>query len=472
MNAKSPIDVSMNAWWPTLVLLAATGAVAPPTLASARTQEAPPAAPPVDPEVIELRNRVKQLEQKVGELEAKDEHEWLSERRAAEIRACVQDTLADADTRASLRDTGATAGWDNGFFISSADGNFLLRIAGQIQFRFVYNHQNDSPTDDNRYGFEIRRAKLSFRGHIVDPTWEYELELDGSRSTGGVSEGENIWMQKDFGGGFKVRAGQFKPMYLREEAVSSKRLLTVERSLVNSQFTTGTAQGVQAAYETERWRVFAAFLDGFNSQNTAWDTEDTEFSGTARIELLGFGKWKTIDDDVSFRDSEPALLFGGAISYQRGEYGTGSNLPPPDFNNSEVDNFGMSADITWEAGGFSIAGALMYRNLYSGSSSQNPINQDQAGAVLRTGLFVTEDIELYAMGEWGTLDQNNIPDLAIVTVGVNKFFAKNSLKWQNDIGYGINQVGAPWAQSSAGWRADSPGHAGQLVVRSQFQLLF
>ena len=209
-----------------------------------------------------LQDQVGRLESEVHTLKAQGSEVWLTEERADQIREMVQDVLADADTRASTLQGGATAGYDKGFFLASADGNYLLKFGGQLQVRAVYNHQDESPTDDDRWGFENRRTKLFFSGHIVDPTWQYQLELDASSSGGGFSLGEFVYVQKDFGNGWKVRAGQFKPPFLREEFVSSRRLLLVERSLINAEFTAGISQGLWLGYEGEQWRVYSTFNDG------------------------------------------------------------------------------------------------------------------------------------------------------------------------------------------------------------------
>jgi hypothetical protein len=413
-------------------------------------------------EVEQLRSTVADLQKQVDELKAANNQDWLTEQRAAEIRGLVQEVMADADTRASLLQSGAVAGRDGGFFfIGSSDGNFLLRIAGQVQVRFVYNMQDESPTDDTRYGFEIRRAKFDFRGHIVDPSWQYYIEAEANRNGGGISLAENGWIQKDFGDGFKARFGQFKPMFLREESVSSRRLQSVERSLINSQFTAGTAQGVQLEKSADQWRVFGAFIDGIRTLNTAWSMEDTEYAFTGRGEFLANGEWKDIDDDIGFRDGGNALMFGAGANYERGEFGTASD---------EVENLGLTADATFKnSGGFSAVGAVIFRQLEGNAAA---IDLDQIGIMIRGGFFVSDDVELFAMYEWGDLDVDTVEELSVVTLGVNKYFAKHTLKWQNDLGFALDEVDAAWATDSAGWRADGVDQDGQIVFRSQFQLLF
>ena len=55
-----------------------------------------------------------ELKDTVAELKAASDDDWLTERRAQEIRGLVEDVLADADTRASLLQDGMTAGLGSG----------------------------------------------------------------------------------------------------------------------------------------------------------------------------------------------------------------------------------------------------------------------------------------------------------------------------------------------------------------------
>ncbi|HRP63092.1 MAG TPA: hypothetical protein PK400_07365, partial [Phycisphaerales bacterium] len=67
-----------------------------------------------------------------------------------------------------------------------------------------------------------------------------------------------------------------------------------------------------------------------------------------------------------------------------------------------------------------------------------------------------------------------VKDLAVITVGVNKYFSKHAVKWTTDVGYGINEVDPFWGSrgAGAGWRSDAAGDKGQIVIRSQLQLVF
>jgi hypothetical protein len=141
-----------------------------------------------DHEIAELRSIVDTLRTEVDVLRAHDSDQWLNEARTENIRGIVQDVLADADTRATLQGDGATSGYKGGFFIKSADGNWSMKINGQIQARFMYNNMPDpTGTEAVDYGFEMRRLKLKFSGTIIDPSWGYKISIINQRNAQGLN---------------------------------------------------------------------------------------------------------------------------------------------------------------------------------------------------------------------------------------------------------------------------------------------
>ncbi|MEE8156469.1 MAG: porin, partial [Phycisphaerales bacterium] len=270
--------------WVVFLVSAVTIGSGFPTLAAAQdtANEIPVSARET---IADLTARVADLERVVGHLRSGQDEPWLTTRRAAEIRGLVQDVLADADTRSSLLQDGLTAGWDKGFFLGSADGNFLLKVQGQLQARFVYNTQDKSDDDDDRWGFENRRTKLIFSGIVIDPSWQYRIQTSASRDGGGFRL-QSAFIAKEFGDNWKLRIGQFKPPFMREEWVSSTRQLAAERSLVNEEFNQGRSQGVELAYRADQFGAAVMLNEGFDRDNTPALAEDTEFAITARAEAL------------------------------------------------------------------------------------------------------------------------------------------------------------------------------------------
>lgn len=412
-----------------------------------------------DANVAELRALVADLQEQVQMLKAQGSANWLTQQRAAEIRSLVQDVLADADTRASLLQGGMTAGYDRGFFLASADGNYRLNISGRLQFRYVYNNQDNSD-DDNRWGFEMRRTRLQFAGHVINPNWTYQIQGDFNRDGGGFTLLDGVIGHK-FENGMTVRVGQFKAPFNREELVSSSRQLAVDRSLVNSRFNVGRAQGIELAAQLgENIRVAGMISDGARSLNTPWQAYDTEFAITGRVDFLAAGNFQQFADFSSWDGEEFGLLIGAAAHYQKDEYGTVAG--------PEVEDFRWTIDGSAKFGNFSLFAAVIGRHL----SADNAADADQYGIVVQGGLFIVpNEWEIFARYEWGD-DDTSSEDLSVLTGGVTRYWAKHNLKWTTDVGYGLNQVSSGWASSSLGWRADPAGEDGQLVVRSQLQLAF
>jgi len=416
---------------------------------------------------------VPELQRQIDDLQRAAPTTWTDAHRAEALRAAVQDVLIDADQRASFLNSAISAGWDNGFFIASADGNFRLRLGGQLQQRFVYNRQDDSPVDDNRSGFEVRRARLMLSGNIIDPSWTYDIQLAVDRSSGTMQLEDAGWIQKDLGEGFKLRVGQMKAPFMREEMLSSIRMLAVERSLLNAQFTAGLVQGIQLGWEQDQFRAYAMYHDGNRSGNTSWSAENAEFAASARAEWLVSGQWRNFNDYSSFKDEDPGLLIGVAANFAKDEFGTTfSPGPPPTGNDMEVRTIGLTADVTWDIGGASLAAVGVYRNRKTDTGTPADFSRDQLGFLVRGGYFLNNEWELFGQYEWADLDTPGVKDLSVATIGATRYWRKHNLKWQSDMGFSFNELSSAWASDGAGWRADAPDKDGQIVLRTQLQLVF
>lgn len=419
----------------------------------------------------ELQAELHALQSRVKQLRQEQETDWLTERRAGEVRALIQDVLADADTRSALLTDGMTAGWDKGFFIGSADGSFRLRIAGQIQVRHVVNVQSDNRINDStRYGFEVSRARLGFIGHIIDPTWRFFVW--GGWLPNGKSILIDAWVRKDLNDEWSVQVGQFKRPLWKEWLMSETRQQFIERSLLTARYSGLGAEGLVVSYSTDSVHACAAIIDGGRTWNTGWSTgpdqttgtlpwqQSTEFSVAGRLELLAAGKWAQGNDWESWAGDELMIVFGAAAHYQRGESGT------PD---QEADIAQWTVDANAKFGGANVFAAVIGTYIDDGTSHRH-----EWGVLVQGGYFLTEDWEAIARYEYGDLDGAGVigDELSLLTVGVTRFWNKHGLKLMADVGYGFEPVDPGWAPTGAGWRPDEPGRDGQWVVRTQFQLLF
>ncbi len=193
--------------------------------------------------------------------------------KTQETKAQAMDrVLADADRRSSrtpifLQDADDpnpfTAGHNGKFLLQSEDGTFTLNPNFQLQIRYVANFNSTNPDDgetgfaeDFQGGFELRRTKIGFKGNAFSKDLTYDIKFAFNREPGDTDDDiilENGFIDYTpetglFGNealGFRI--GQYKDPTFFEEAVSSSKQLTADRSLVNEVIGGGVTDFIQGA---------------------------------------------------------------------------------------------------------------------------------------------------------------------------------------------------------------------------------
>jgi hypothetical protein len=240
--------------------------------------------------------------------------------------------------------------------------------------------------------------------------------------------------------------------------ISETSLQFVDRSLIAGEFCGTYTQGIMATWTSDMVRLIGSANDGASTINTIWHTRTAEgVAGTGRAEVKLFGEWAEYNDWESFTDDKPLMVIGGAVHYEKGEFGT---------TDSETEDVRWTVDAALEMGGWNLYGAVVGENL-SGA-----MQADRLAWMVQGGYFVTAALELIARYEWGDSDVAGEDPLSVMTVGFNYFIAQHRLKITTDVGYGFRAVAATWVSNPLGWRQDAPEANGQVVIRSQIQLLF
>ena len=428
---------------------------------------------------------------------------WLNESRAGEIQDLVQDVLLDSQSRTSLQDSGMFAGYTSGkgFFLANQDGSFSLRITGQIQTRWILNHtkqsfaNRDTDTDNspqNTWGFQIRRAKVKFKGNVIDPTWKYQI--NGAFGSDGVFDFEEVMLSKVFENGITMTLGQFKTPWLREELVSSSRQLAVERSVVNEFFTQDRAVGLLVAWKNDDWSLAGSYNNGqrtllsADERYTNFTDNPTKWAFSARAEYKLSGDWSDFKGFNGGIDQDQAVMLGVAIMGQQynDQVQDGSLPGAPnsmvDYDNSTV--WGVTADISAKFQNISLFAAGVFQS-YDTKGAEAGQGFDLSeympwGVVVQSGYSINDDWELFARYEYGNVP---IEDLAvagtpldtrggvasILTLGAN-WFLGSKVKFTTDWGMNFAQDLNLFDDPSDGWR-DS-GTNDEWVLRAQLQLLF
>lgn len=409
---------------------------------------------------------------------------WSSA-NADEVRALVAEMMSDAETRSSLLQSGATAGHDGKFFLASGDGNFRLNIGGQIQFRYYLNFRDDdgfsgSPTDpddpspagetdDFEPGFETRRTRLKFDGHVFDPNLFYYVQGDFSRRGGGFTL-LDAYVGYKFSNGVTARWGQFKLPFLREELVSSSMQLAVDRSLTSSIFSQGRSQGIEVSYKGEMWKIAGAFSDGFGSANSAFGTEAADWALTGRVEFLLAGDWNQFKDFTSPQGSNFAALLGGALHWEEA-------ADRPGF--SGVDILTWTLDASLEGDSWNIFMSYTGRDLDFDSGG----SLTDHAFMIQGGIYVTEQFEPFLRYDLFLTDSDRFTDdINSLTFGFNYYIHGHAAKFTMDVVWlfdptigGVSDgtdffVFENFASSSLGILGSSADD--EVVIRTQFQLLF
>lgn len=454
--------------------------------------------------------QIAELKAELAQLKARNGDNWLTEQRADQIRGIVQDVLADAETRASLQGSGATSGYsaDSGFFISSADGTFRMNINGLAQFRWILNGSTNAgtvtrvnpatgtattSTFHDRWGFEVRRARLDFSG-VFASDWRYMLQIQYGSPFGNSSNGLNFaanaanpanvnvleaYIEKDIemmGSTFSVRGGQFKAPFLREWLVDDADQLAVDRSILSYYFYQGYSTGLQLGYSADAFRLALAYTNGIStpvqqnglgSYDTSWLSNPTRYSFAGRGEFKLGGNWADFDNFNSRPGTESGAMVGLAGFYQ-----VYNDVAA---NADGVGVGGATADVTVNFGGASLFAAFIWENEnVNGGGNANPW-----GAMVQAGYFLSDDFEVFGRYSYANGNSVTTPGaiygtestyLSLITVGVNYFFSAN-VKLTADFGWSFNDLGSTFGNfTTTGFQ--SANVSNQYAIRTQLQLTF
>jgi hypothetical protein len=422
-----------------------------------------------EPTTRELLEQVRQLQSKVGKLEAQQQQS-SAEHRAA-VDETVERVLRDADRRSRLMQSeGFTAGYNNGkFIIQSADGNFLVHPWFQFQFRSTTNARDGADGDDwsTENGFEVRRMKIGFDGNVFSPKTTYLFLWATSRSTGNLSL-EEAWVKHAISDEWAVQGGQFKDPFAHESLVSSKKQLAADRTLITDIFTGGDnfVQGVAAHYTQKAWRASAAFTDGarnnFNQNFQDFPTNNADWGAAGRVEIKFAGDWKAYDDFSAMGTKDDLFVLGAGVDYTEAG-STGLFLHTVDAQYENPNGLGAYAAFLGryqKDGPVNAAATTADSDLYDW------------GLIVQASYLLQNNWEPFVRYDFLNLDEDNLPagsehEVHTFTAGVNYYMHGHESKFTFDLMYLPN--GSPVADDGAGILAND-GET-EFVFRAQYQLL-
>ena len=429
-----------------------------------------------DNQIQTLQKLVHELREEVAELKNDKNTEWLTKQRMEEIRLLVHEVLDDADLRANLQGSTMLAGYDGGAYLMSADGNWKLKINGQLQARWLYNNAKQQTS---QHGFEQRRTKITFSGHVYNPSWTYKISPTWLQGGGSTTEDASI--SKSFDDGAWLKFGQFPSRFLREQVVSSSAQLAAERSMVNTAFTYGIAQGVEFGWKNDDIQFTTQYTDGPAQSNTTALSPATNAWNVRGEFRLGEATWKEFSSLTSKQGSNSGFLLG--VAYEN--YSTDSSAPPFEYGNASAnESHGWTVDATLIGDGWNIFGYVVET---TGGTRGTSVEQESSGWLVQGGAMISAHTEIFAQYQNGEINNATFAagsnNMSVFRAGINYWptAGSNNVKWTSDIawaqdslaeGTGSGISSAAWTSPGTGWRQDTANEDGQMVLRTQLQLLF
>jgi phosphate-selective porin OprO and OprP len=262
--------------------------------------------------------------------------------------------------------------WRDGKTRITAGDNFYLEMSNRIQVRYTHEMPDDSITlpgtagaGDSKGSFRLRRAKFKLEGWFYKPWLEFETQLNWPDVTGTPAsrflEDANIdWDVTKGKKTFRVRFGQFKAPYGRQQLTSSGAQQFVDRSIIDERYnpTRETGLALWGTLGTNKldWRAMVS--NGNQRSQTLNDNSKFLYSarlmwqpnGATRMNQWGSGALLTEGD----LDSTDKPLYAIAAQFAQNNFHnvtTGNDL--------KWNQYG--GDAIFKYRGFSVTGEYTMR---------------------------------------------------------------------------------------------------------------
>lgn len=409
------------------------------------------------PSQNDLQKQVADLQAQVQELKSQRNAPAYT---AKDVDATVDSILRDADRRSQLlaEAGGFMGGWDNGFHIRSADGNYDLRPYFLFQFRSVTNLGDFGDSDNSDDGFEISRMKFGVEGHAISRKLKYNFSWDSGENRGGGSlQLENANISYQFADAWSFRVGQFKDNWTHEETVAAGRQLAVDRSLLNEILGGGMTdyvQGIALMYDGGNFQAELAYHDGINTDNTSFQDVNANFGVSGRVQMLLSGDWAAYQDFSAMGNKKDLLVIGAGGDWTQ----TG-----------DLNTYFHTVDAQWETtGGLGVYGAFVGNYTDFGGGGEDAYTW---GFLVQAGYMLNAQWEIFGRADWIQFDSDNVqvPEENVyeITAGVNYYLKGHNAKVTID---------ATWLPNGSPVNATNIGVIGQsndddqFLIRGQFQL--
>jgi phosphate-selective porin len=265
--------------------------------------------------------------------------------------------------------------WRDGKTRFTIGDNFYMEMSNRIQPRFTFEMPDDSvqlpgtgAKGDTKGSFRIRRAKFKLEGWFYKPTLEFELQMNwpdvNNTPPGQFLEDANIDWDISKKKVFRVKFGQMKAAFGRQQLTSSGAQQFVDRAIQDARFNDARETGIAlwGTLGTNKldWRLMAS--NGNGRTQAANDNDKFLWTGrlmwqavgNVRMNQWGSGPLLTEGDlgDSAAANSPLLAVAAQASNNNRFNVTTGNDL----------DNRTYGLDYTFKYKGFASVAEADWRD--------------------------------------------------------------------------------------------------------------
>jgi hypothetical protein len=191
-------------------------------------------------------------------------------------------------------------------FTLKADG-FDLNVGGRIQLRHTYSDPDADRGLENGSLFTVERNRIWLKGKAAEE-WGYEFQADFGKGKAALKDGVVEWQRL---GVARVKVGQFKVGFDRQQLISSGRQTFVDRSLAATTFGIGRDVGVLFHGSSMEKKLFYG-AGVFNGEGEWGSNPNDGHMFVGRLSLNPNGDFGLSESDIE--KSEKFLWFADAAA--------------------------------------------------------------------------------------------------------------------------------------------------------------
>ena len=340
-------------------------------------------------------------------------------------------------------ETSTKVGFKKGFFIKSDDGNFKLKIGSRVQSRLMYETVDgeEETIQDDKANFSVPRARITFSGHIWNKDLTFKFQPDFGKGSLNLKD---FYTDYRFAGDVRIRVGQMKKPFSRQQLNSSSRLELVDRATTDKAFGAGRDIGFLFHNNYTKSPKFEWAVGLYNGTGyKPW------FSGSADTETGSISQGKFTNVPTQFGPLVAMRLgynYGKIKGYSEGDHKGGdlrfalaaSSLVNLDIHENNGRKLDTEVDFILKMHGFSTTGAY-YLSMAEAEEDKDTLETGLQGYHLQMSYQISDKVVPVLRYAHFKDDSPNSATKEYL-FGLASYFYGHQVKWQTDFGSEIKDI--------------------------------